>query len=113
MMWLCGEDMSAGASNVARTEEWKRAKGQISWAMTEAQKIVGKRVKIGTVWPLFELTHDPLERPMKVIRAFFRPIISEALNRKRQRCKLDNTEDVYMIDRLVEATDGRPSALFF
>ncbi|OXG31027.1 cytochrome P450 monooxygenase pc-2 [Cryptococcus neoformans Ze90-1] len=105
MMWLCGEDMSAGASNVARTEEWKRAKGQISWAMTEAQKIVGKRVKIGTVWPLFELTHDPLERPMKVIRAFFRPIISEALNRKRQRCKLDNTEDVYMIDRLVEATD--------
>lgn len=50
---------------------------------------------------------------MKVIRAFFRPIISEALNRKRQRCKLDNTEDVYIIDRLVEATDGRPSALFF
>lgn len=50
---------------------------------------------------------------MKVIRAFFRPIISQALNRKRQRCKSDDQEDAYMIDRLVEATDGRPSALFF
>lgn len=50
IMWLCGEDMSRDTSNVARTEEWKKAKGEISWAMTEAQKIVGKRVKIGTIW---------------------------------------------------------------
>ncbi|KIR30411.1 cytochrome P450 monooxygenase pc-2 [Cryptococcus deuterogattii LA55] len=105
IMWLCGEDMSADASNVERTDEWRKAKREIGWAMTEAQKVVGKRVKIGTVWPLFEITHDPLERPMKVIRAFFRPIISQALNRKRQRCKSDDQEDAYMIDRLVEATD--------
>nr|KIR48835.1 cytochrome P450 monooxygenase pc-2 [Cryptococcus bacillisporus CA1280] len=105
IMWLCGEDMSADASNAERTEEWRKAKREIGWAMTEAQKVVGKRVKIGTVWPLFEIIHDPLERPMKVIRAFFRPIISQALNRKRQRCKLDDQEDAYMIDRLVEATD--------
>ncbi|KIR36927.1 cytochrome P450 monooxygenase pc-2 [Cryptococcus deuterogattii MMRL2647] len=105
IMWLCGEDMSADASNVERTDEWRKANREIGWAMTEAQKVVGKRVKIGTVWPLFEITHDPLERPMKVIRAFFRPIISQALNRKRQRCKSDDQEDAYMIDRLVEATD--------
>lgn len=50
IMWLCGEDMSRDTNNVAWTEEWKKAKGEISWAMTEAQKIVGKRVKIGTIW---------------------------------------------------------------
>lgn len=50
IMWLCGEDMSADASNAERTEEWRKAKREIGWAMTEAQKVVGKRVKIGTVW---------------------------------------------------------------
>lgn len=50
IMWLCGEDMSADASNVERTDEWRKAKREIGWAMTEAQKVVGKRVKIGTVW---------------------------------------------------------------
>ncbi|WVQ85454.1 hypothetical protein IAT38_007619 [Cryptococcus sp. DSM 104549] len=110
IMWVCGEDMSPDALDAgggSAGEEWEAARTEFGRAMTEAQKVVGKRVKIGTVWPLFELRHDPLAEPMKIIRTFFAPIISRALTRKRERREPEEGEDVRFIDRLVDAIDDR------
>lgn len=49
--WLCGETPSASSSSAAgRGREWEAAKDGIGEAMKEAQRVVGKRVKIGTPW---------------------------------------------------------------
>ncbi|OCF41408.1 cytochrome P450 monooxygenase pc-2 [Kwoniella heveanensis CBS 569] len=110
--WMTGEDMSSDPVDYSKVgAEWREACEGLGGAMTEAQKIVGKRVKIGTLWPLFELTHDPLTKPMSIIRSFFRPIIDRAMERKAARAELeelpDEKEDLRFIDRLVEATHDR------
>ncbi|WVR05800.1 hypothetical protein IAU60_002825 [Kwoniella sp. DSM 27419] len=104
--WMTGEDLTTEAD---QTTEWKEAKAGLGSAMTGAQKAVGKRVKIGTVWPLFELTHDPLDAPMTTIRTFFQPIIQRAMERKAQRVadvsSGTDPQEMAFIDMLVEATD--------
>ena len=55
--------------------------------------------------PLFELGHDPLAEPMRIIRAFFMPLIREA----EMRAGALKDGKVRLIDRLVEATErGEP-----
>jgi len=51
ILWLCGEDISPAV--VDRSDmpaAWKRARGELGAALVEAQRVVGKRVKIGTIW---------------------------------------------------------------
>ncbi|WVQ97197.1 hypothetical protein IAU59_004307 [Kwoniella sp. CBS 9459] len=108
--WMTGEDMSLGPADGAEADvQWKEACDGLGTEMTEAQKVVGKRVKIGTLWPLFEINHDPLEKPMKIIRSFFQPIIGRAMVRKASRASLDEfpgeKDDIRFLDRLVEATE--------
>ncbi|WVQ62299.1 uncharacterized protein L199_000438 [Kwoniella botswanensis] len=119
--WMTGEHLSSTISSTKvglegkkdEDEEWEKSKDRLGDAMTRAQRIVGKRVKIGTIWPLFELTHDPLIEPMKIIRTFFKPIIGRAIKRKHDRQNLiddDEKQDkdhLHLIDRLVDATDDR------
>lgn len=54
ILWLCGEDLSSEISVFSK--EWEEARDGLGDALREAQKVVGKRVKIGTVWV------RPLER---------------------------------------------------
>ncbi|KAK8865776.1 hypothetical protein IAR55_000923 [Kwoniella newhampshirensis] len=105
VMWMCGEDLSTVSSNAS--PEWIAAKEGLGKAMTKGQRVVGRRVKIGTVWPLFELGHDPLAEPMRVIRAFFQPIIDRAMERKRQRQASRESDETKFIDMLVNVTDDR------
>ncbi|WVW82196.1 hypothetical protein I302_104202 [Kwoniella bestiolae CBS 10118] len=119
ILWMTGEHLSdSTSSDHTRGEtgytfkddvsiEWEEAKRHLGDAMTTAQRVVGKRVKIGTVWPLFELTHDPLIEPMKTIRTFFKPIIERAFKRKGLTRETDEREEIHFIDRLVDATDDR------
>ncbi|WWC66441.1 uncharacterized protein I206_100343 [Kwoniella pini CBS 10737] len=109
ILWMTGEDLSKSSSNSEINAEWEESKNDLGPAMTEAQKIVGRRVKIGTVWPLFELTHDPLLKPMKTIRTFFMPIIDRAILRKANGDQKQeySKNDVHLIDRLVHATEDR------
>ncbi|WWD18044.1 hypothetical protein CI109_102491 [Kwoniella shandongensis] len=105
VMWMCGEDMSSVPMD--SDPKWIAAKEGLGKAMTDAQRVVGRRVKIGTIWPLFEMFQDPLKEPMTTIRTFFEPIIDRAIERKRQRQILDENEDIRFIDRLVDVTDDR------
>lgn len=125
ILWLCGEDISPSAvERSTRSKEWKKARGDLGAALVQAQRVVGKRVKIGTIWvgfrpdnlcccnsspgvgltrqPLFELGKTPLDRPMRTIRTFFAPLIDEALGRRAQ-----GGTGAHLIDRLVHASDGR------
>ncbi|TYJ57636.1 hypothetical protein B9479_001718 [Cryptococcus floricola] len=106
IMWLCGTDLTPelGKDHIA---EWKEAQTNIGQAMSDAQRVVGKRVKIGTLWPLFELAGDPLKKPMKTIRTFFGPIISQALERKEELSNAKDDSAYLLIDRLVHAIDNR------
>lgn len=46
ILWLCGVDLSTATGD----PEWERARGDLGDALIQAQRIVGKRVKIGTLW---------------------------------------------------------------
>ncbi|WWC86142.1 uncharacterized protein L201_001014 [Kwoniella dendrophila CBS 6074] len=107
ILWMTGEDISENSINSVTSSGWEQAKKSLGGAMTQAQKVVGKRVKIGTIWPLFELTHDPLLDPMETIRTFFQPIVDRAITRENNRQGLEDSEDedMHFIDRLCEATD--------
>ncbi|WVQ71060.1 hypothetical protein IAR50_000585 [Cryptococcus sp. DSM 104548] len=106
IMWLCGTDltMELGTGKIA---EWQEAHSKLGQAMSDAQRTVGRRMKIGTLWPLFELTDDPLKKPMKTIRAFFDPIISQAIDRKQRNLESKDGSAHLLIDRLVHAIDNR------
>ncbi|KAK1927710.1 cytochrome P450 [Papiliotrema laurentii] len=95
LLWLCGCDLSG-----------EEAVGdQLGEALRTAQEVVGRRVKIGTVWPLFELGRNPLREPMQVIRGFFRPLIARAKDKNQRReghCLLyqlvDSTDDAKLVE---------------
>jgi hypothetical protein len=46
ILWLCGVDLSSATGD----PEWEKARGDLGEALIQAQRIVGKRVKIGTLW---------------------------------------------------------------
>jgi hypothetical protein len=48
VMWLCGVDL--GADDGSRGPDWEAAKDGLGEAMREGQRVLGRRVKIGTVW---------------------------------------------------------------
>lgn len=48
ILWLCGEDLSATSSGFP--EDWEKARDDLGEALRDAQRVVGKRVKIGTIW---------------------------------------------------------------
>jgi hypothetical protein len=48
VMWLCGVDL--GADDGSRGPDWEAAKNGLGEAMREGQRVLGRRVKIGTVW---------------------------------------------------------------
>ncbi|ORY21852.1 cytochrome P450 [Naematelia encephala] len=105
LMWMTGTDIGDPSSK--GSAEWEQSKNDLGWALVEAQRVVGRRVKIGTVWPLLELGYDPLARPMQVIRTFFAPLITAAVSRRDQQVQdsLRAGDEVHLIDRLIEATE--------
>ena len=69
---------------------------------------------------MFELGRDPLREPMRVIRAFFAPIIARALERRDVRREKGEKEEEggegvgsTLLDRLVDATDGEALRIDF
>ena len=45
---MCGEDLACPVADMP--VGWAEAKDKLGAALVDAQKIVGKRVKIGTIW---------------------------------------------------------------
>jgi hypothetical protein len=51
IMWMCGEDLACPTEGMPAG--WEEARDKLGGALIEAQKIVGRRVKIGTIWVSF------------------------------------------------------------
>ncbi len=64
------------------------------------QSILSTRIRIGTLWSLFELTGDRMTAPMKVIRGFVRPLVEDGLRRK-------GGGGGSLLDHLVGMTNGK------
>ena len=118
IFWLVGVNISTCSDF---SKEWEEARDDLGDALLSAQRVVGNRVKIGTIWvyllvfhapvarvdfwPLFEIGFDPLDQPMSTLRAFFRPLIARA---QRERSKGQGER---LIHRLLDSTTGKPTRL--
>ena len=78
-------------------------------AFKEVQIAAITRLRLGPIWPLFEIFHDSMKRPMKVINEYIQPIIEEALKKKDtiRQVKGDTaTQPETLLDHLISSTDG-------
>ncbi|KAL6298478.1 cytochrome P450 [Sparassis latifolia] len=78
-------------------------------AFAGAQHVVGARTRIGWVWPLLEITREHSAPHMRVVDAFLRPIIAEALSKNERLTQeskgLDASEGETLLDHLVQFTN--------
>ena len=48
LAWMCGDTYRSVAA--AADSEWKAMRDALGYALSDAQRAVGRRVKIGTLW---------------------------------------------------------------
>lgn len=85
-------------------------------AFTEAQEVISNRVRLGWIWPWYELMGSQTTAPMRVVDAFLDPILKEAVEKaKKEREEKgeayapkqgDINEDDTVLDYLVRYTSG-------
>ncbi|KAI0332390.1 cytochrome P450 monooxygenase pc-3 [Cubamyces sp. BRFM 1775] len=88
----------------------KDAAERFSAAFTGAQEVIAMREKIGWMWHLQELFHDKSEVHMRVVDAFLKPILEEAIAKNRAAKTRsdkfgDEEEEETLLDHLVKITD--------
>ncbi|KAH9894450.1 cytochrome P450 monooxygenase pc-3 [Cubamyces lactineus] len=88
----------------------KDAAERFSAAFTGAQEVIAMREKIGWMWHLQELFHDKSEEHMRVVDAFLKPILEEAIAKNRaakaRSAKFgEEDEEETLLDHLVKITD--------
>ncbi|KAI5450415.1 Protein kinase alk2 [Naganishia albida] len=87
MSWACGHSTGLlddpASVRGGRGEEVPRgakAEGvKVFEAFAEAQAVASMRIKIGTLWSLFEWRENKMKAPMQTIRGFIRPIVADAV----------------------------------
>ena len=97
----------AGAESAA--EDFARA-------FAEAQTVLNFRIRMGWLWPWFELFGSRTKAPMAVVDAFLDPILRAAVERagrakregggKAPEAKEEIEEDETLLDHLVKYTNG-------
>lgn len=60
--WMCGEDIGAmepvSPKDVESASEWRKSCMELPVALAQAQRAVGRRVKIGTLWVCWGLFYS-------------------------------------------------------
>ncbi len=82
-------------------------------AFTEAQDVIVNRIRIGPIWPFWELMGDKSAEPMRIVDECLVPIL-EAAVKKHKEAKAagledrpeEISEDETLLDHLVKYTDG-------
>lgn len=84
----------------------KRLANDFSTAFLDVQFTVGRRERLGSVWPLWEIFEDKTTKPMKVVNAFIEPIIADAVAKKNDawREKVSEEGKKTLLDHLVQVT---------
>jgi hypothetical protein len=117
--WLTGDDLQAPTD---RGPHWLEAKRDLRRAMTEGQRVMGRRLMVGSIWvsrstcrydrkideqPIFEPFKNGLKAPAEVLRRFFEPLIEEAQERQKWREANEKLETGgHLIDRLLSTITG-------
>jgi hypothetical protein len=71
--------IAAKSTSIANTD----ASNAFAGALNLAQVVTMQRGAFGAAWPLTEFWHNRLTAPMRVVRNFLDPILSEAVARRR------------------------------
>jgi len=79
-------------------------------AFTEAQNVVAFRMRFGVHWPLAEFWEDKLKKPMSVVHDFINPIVTQAIQRKRNaevnsKGLEKDRDDETLLENLVNSTE--------
>ncbi|TFK68753.1 cytochrome P450 [Pluteus cervinus] len=107
---------NSGKGNGSTPQIHTRA-DEFSAAFTNALQLVAERERYGSIWPLYEITHDKVIGPMKIVKSFIEPIVREAVQKKAIRDSMNKNDklfasspnskiddDVTLLDHLVELT---------
>ena len=97
-----------------RTPAADAASEDFARAFAAAQEAVTFRVRVGDIWPYFELLGSKTQAHMRVVDAFLDPILKAAVEKARVektmlggRSKEEIGEDETLLDHLVKFTSGR------
>lgn len=71
-------------------------------AVNELALLSARRIRIGSTWPLFELTGDKSIAPTRVIDRFVEPIVAKALQRTRDSAQ--DAKDSNFLEHLAHVT---------
>ncbi|KAG7443774.1 cytochrome P450 monooxygenase pc-3 [Guyanagaster necrorhizus] len=103
-----------GASLIlAESDNTRRNEANVfAEAFLKAQRTLANRIRQGGIWPLFEITNDETETPMKIVHGFVEPIIDAALRKQKISVskKKDLSEigdDETLLDHLVSMTSDQ------
>lgn len=82
-------------------------------AFTEAQDVIVNRIRIGPIWPFWELMGDKSAEPMRIVDECLVPILETAVKKHKEAkaAGLEDrpeeiSEDETLLDHLVKYTDG-------
>lgn len=84
-------------------------------AFAEAQDSISFRVRVGWVWPWYELFKDKTTAPMRVVDAYLNPILEGALEKAKKEKEAGIASDIKagevgeddtLLDHLVRLTTG-------
>ncbi|KAJ4000449.1 cytochrome P450 [Lentinula boryana] len=86
--------------------------GSFAWAFEDVQVKISTRMRIGNIWPIFELFQDKTQKSNTVIHDFLRPLVDQALDKKNRRDdKLDEGSETFL-DHLARSTEDRDTVRF-
>ena len=92
-------------SNVLTPE--KQLANSFSAAFLDVQFAVSHRERVGSIWPLWEIFENKTKKSMKVVDAFIKPIIADAIaknNHARREEKVSQEGEGTLLDHLVQVT---------
>ena len=86
-------------------------------AFSEAQDVVARRVRLGHIWPLWEIKEDKTTRVMDTVEKYLEPILKAAVEKAKMQgldrdanTKWDEDADVdgeTLLDHLIKHTQGQ------
>lgn len=86
-------------------------------AFSEAQDIIAIRVRLGKIWPLWEIFEDKTAKPMAVVQKFLEPILTTVIEKAQKQSPINTSQSPWgkdddpddgetLLDHLIKHTQG-------
>ena len=87
-------------------------------AFSEAQDIIAIRVRLGAIWPLWEILEDKSAKPMALVQKFLEPILTTAIEKAQKQAPINTSQSTWgkdddpddgetLLDHLIKHTQGK------